>query len=259
MFKIQEMDTKDVQIFNSQFGEVRIVGDNENPMFCLADVCKAIGINNARMVRQRLDEDDVSQTDTIDNLGRTQSVIFVTESGLYDVILRSDSPNAKPFKKWVTSEVLPAIRKSGGYVAARVDDTPELIMARALQVAQQTIDRHAQQLALAETTIKEQAPKVDYYDHVLQSESLIATNVIAKELGTSAVTLNRKLHEMGVIYNSAGTWVLYQKYQHRGYTGTKTHYYYDSNGNERTTVLTYWTEAGKQFIHSILSQKGGAV
>ena len=105
-----------IEIFkNESFGEVRVAGTSEEPLFCLADVCKAIGIANAGNVRSRLDEDDVRLTDTVDSLGRVQQVTYVTESGLYDVIIRSDSERAKPFRKWVTSVVLPSIRKTGGY------------------------------------------------------------------------------------------------------------------------------------------------
>lgn len=108
---------------NASFGEIRVAGTSENPLFCLADVCKAIGIANARDVRNRLDEDDVVLTDTIDSMGRTQQANFVTEAGLYDVIIRSDSEKAKPFRKWVTSEVLPSIRKTGSYSASNAQPT----------------------------------------------------------------------------------------------------------------------------------------
>jgi phage antirepressor YoqD-like protein len=118
--------------------------------------------------------------------------------------------------------------------------------------------RQAEQLELQQKQLKEAAPKVEYHDEVLQSVSLIATNVIAKELGMSAVTLNRKLHEKGVIYNSAGSWVLYHKYQERGYTGTKTHHYTDNHGVERTSVQTYWTEKGRKFIHEVIRTQKSA-
>ena len=100
---------------NPQFGEIRTAGTPDEPLFCLADVCQSIGISNARNVKSRIDEEDVRQVDTLTN-GGIQSITYVTESGLYDVILRSDSPNAKPFRKWVTSEVLPSIRKHGAYL-----------------------------------------------------------------------------------------------------------------------------------------------
>lgn len=110
-----------VQVFsNSQFGEIRtITSENREPLFCLNDLCKALGIKNSRDVKSRLDADDVVLADATDNLGRRQQTTFVTESGMYDVILRSDAPTAKPFRKWVTSEVLPSIRKSGSYVSPR--------------------------------------------------------------------------------------------------------------------------------------------
>ncbi len=102
----------ELQIFsNEEFGEVRTVLLNDEPMFCLADVCKALEISNPSKVAQRLDEDERTKLE----LGRAGETNFITESGLYAVILRSDKPNAKKFRKWVTSEVLPSIRKTGSY------------------------------------------------------------------------------------------------------------------------------------------------
>lgn len=120
----KKSNASSLKIFeNASFGEIRVAGTSENPLFCLADVCKAIGIANARDVRNRLDEDDVVLTDTIDSMGRTQQANFVTEAGLYDVIIRSDSEKAKPFRKWVTSEVLPSIRKTGSYSVSNAQPT----------------------------------------------------------------------------------------------------------------------------------------
>lgn len=102
----------DLQIFNNEeFGEVRTAVVNDEPMFCLIDICKALEIKNATDVAKRLDEDERTKL----NLGRQGETNFITESGLYAVILRSDKPNAKKFRKWVTSEVLPTIRKTGSY------------------------------------------------------------------------------------------------------------------------------------------------
>lgn len=101
---------------NPQFGQIRTTGTSDAPLFCLSDICAAVGIANSRNVKARLDQDDVHLVDTIDSLGRNQQVTFITESGFYDTILRSDSPKAKPFRKWVTSEVLPSIRRNGAYM-----------------------------------------------------------------------------------------------------------------------------------------------
>lgn len=135
-----------IQIFNSpQFGEVRTTGTSDNPLFCLSDLCRCLGLS-AKGVNQRLGDEVISNYPIIDNLGRTQQALFVNEDGLYDVILDSRKPQAKAFRKWITSEVLPAIRKTGGYIVSNPEESPEDIMARALIVAQQTIERHKQQL-----------------------------------------------------------------------------------------------------------------
>lgn len=130
-----------IQIFkNPEFGEVRTAGTPENPLFCLMDICKALGLTQGH-VRERLDDGVVSTEPISDSLRREQLANFVNEDGLYDVILDSRKPEAKKFRKWVTSEVLPSIRKSGGYIASSPNDTPEDILARAVLVAQESIER----------------------------------------------------------------------------------------------------------------------
>lgn len=134
--------------------EVRVVGTPEQPLFVLADVCDVLEIGNSRDVRRRL-EDDVVTIDTIvDKLGRKQKVTVIDEDGLYDVILDSRKPQAKRFRKWVTGEVLPSIRKNGGYMIARQDESPEEIMARGLRIAQTTIERLRHENETATTHIQ---------------------------------------------------------------------------------------------------------
>lgn len=110
---------------NPQFGQIRTSGDIYNPLFCLIDICSALGIINSRNVKSRLDKEDVHLVDTPTE-GGCQQLNYITESGLYDTILRSDSPKAKPFRKWITSEVLPSIRRNGAYMT---DATIESIIA----------------------------------------------------------------------------------------------------------------------------------
>ena len=107
----------DLQIFNYGSNEVRTVMIDGEPWFVLRDVCQVLGISHVKDTADRLDPDEVGQTEVIDSLGRKQTVTIINESGLYAVILRSDKPEAKPFRKWVTAEVLPRIRKEGGYIA----------------------------------------------------------------------------------------------------------------------------------------------
>lgn len=131
---------------------MRTLNLNGEPWFVLRDVCEVLGLGNSRMVADRLDEDEkgVSQIDT---LGGVQNATIISESGLYNVILRSDKPEAKPFRKWVTAVVLPSIRKNGGYIAGQEELSPQELMAKALLVAQKTLtDRDAR---IKELGIKE--------------------------------------------------------------------------------------------------------
>ena len=247
-----------IQIFkNSQFGEIRTAGSAEAPMFCLADVCRALGLS-AKGVNQRLSEEVISNY-PLQTAGGTQQALFVNEDGLYDVILDSRKPEAKQFRKWVTSEVLPTIRKTGGYLATTQEDTPELIMARALQVAQRTIDSHKQQLQIAQGTIEAQqeelkaiAPLADYTREVLQSTSTFTATQIAKDLGMSAVTLNAKLRKLGIQFYQSGQWFLTAKYQGKGYTDMRIAKYVDSRTDEvKTSQSLVWTERGRLFINTL--------
>src|SRR4051794_4279373 len=114
------------------------------------------------------------------------------------------------------------------------------------------------QIALYEESVMEQARKLDYHDAVLQSRTLITTNVIAKELGMSAIALNKLLNAKKVIYKSDDHWVLYADYAGKGYTGTKTAVFLDSSGNYQSNIHTYWTEKGREFIHSLLKEENWA-
>ena len=143
---------QDIQVFsNIQFGEIRtVLADDGEPRFCLTDVCRVLGLK-ASDVARRLHDDMVSNHPISDSLGRTQQANFVNEDGLYDAIFDSRKKEARAFRKWVTSEVLPSIRKTGGYIATKADDTPEEIMARALMVAQSTLENQKKFNAVKET------------------------------------------------------------------------------------------------------------
>lgn len=172
-----------IQVFNYQSHEVRTVEQDGEPWFVLKDVCKVLGLTTPARVAERLDSDEVSLTHLIDSMGRQQETTVINESGLYNVILRSDKPEAKPFRKWVTSEVLPSIRKSGGYIAGQDQLTPEELMAKALQVANKTLaEREARISALTvQNTIM--APKAEYFDELVDRNTLTSFRDTAKELG----------------------------------------------------------------------------
>lgn len=171
-----------LQIFkNSEFGEVRTVTVNDEPMFCLIDICKALEMSNPTMVAQRLDEDERTKLD----LGRQGETNFITESGLYAVILRSDKPNARKFRKWVTSEVLPSIRKNGGYIAGQENMTDDELMAKALMVAQNKIAERDKQ-------IERMKPKEIFADAVSASETSILVGDLAKLISQNGYKIGQK-------------------------------------------------------------------
>lgn len=166
----------DLQIFNYNGNKVRTIQKDGEPWWVLKDVCNVLDISQAVRVAERLDEDEVSQTHIADSLGRRQETYIVNESGLYNVILRSDKPEAKPFRKWVTSEVLPSIRKNGGYIANQENLTPEQIVANALIVAQNIISQKDKQ-------IEQMKPKAEFFDAVADSRTAISMNEVSKVLG----------------------------------------------------------------------------
>ena len=168
-------NVNELQIFNNpEFGSVRTITKDNEPMFCLADVCKALDITNAGNVKQRLSEKGIHNADT-PTKGGMQNMVFINESNLYKVIFHSRKPSAERFTDWVTDEVIPSIRKNGGYIANQEQMTPEQIVANALIVAQNIISQKDRQ-------IEEMKPKVDFFDAVADSKTAISMNEVAKVL-----------------------------------------------------------------------------
>lgn len=183
-----------IKIFeNSEFGEIRTVTVDNEPMFCLVDVCNALDISNSRVVSTRLDDDERRKLD----LPRQGETWFINESGLYAVILRSDKPNAKKFRKWVTSEVLPSIRKNGGYIAGQESLSDDELLAKALMVAQNKIAEKDRQ-------IERMKPKEIFADAVSASETSILVGELAKLIKQNGVDIGQnrlfqKLRDMGYL------------------------------------------------------------
>ena len=174
----------DIQIFNYNDREVRTVQKDGGPWFVLKDVCEVLGLGSPHKVADRLEPDEKGRNQ-IPTLGGNQETWVINESGLYAVILRSDKPEAKPFRKWVTSEVLPSIRKNGGYIAGQESMTPAELMASALLMAQKTLaEREAR---IADLTVQNQImqPKAEYFDELCDRETLTGIYETAKELGVA--------------------------------------------------------------------------
>ena len=235
-----------IRIFkNKEFGAIRTMKDERGePLFCLRDVCEVLELRTQKVV-QRLEDDVLSKYPIVDSLGRTQQATFVNEDGLYDTILESRKPHAKKFRKWVTSEVLPSIRKQGGYMVVRPDESDEAIMARALQIAHATLTRRDEEIARLK-------PKADYADQVLDSVSCLTTTQVAKGMGMTAMELNRILCEKGIQYGQSGQYLLYASYARQGLAQNRTRTFLDLFGTVHTTSQLVWTEKGKEFIHKLL-------
>lgn len=260
--------TNDIQVFsNSQFGEIRtVLADDGEPRFCLTDLCAALALNPNK-VSQRLKDDLLSKYPISDNLGRTQQANFVNEDGLYDTIFESRKKEARAFRKWVTSEVLPSIRKTGGYIATKVDDTPEEIMARALMVAQSTLENQKKRLAEQDMTIERQehriqeqtkqieaaAPKVNYYDETLMSIDTMTMTQAANSIGMTVHTLTNKLRNAGLIFRQSGQWMLKAPYCKWGLHKTRTSTFTHSNGTIGTSMYMVWTQKGLRLINEMLT------
>lgn len=238
----------EVQLFNFENHEVRSLLINSEPWFVGKDVAEVLGYAKPlNAIAQHVDKDDSLKQGLTDSLGRQQKNILINESGLYSLILSSKLPSAKKFKRWVTSEVLPALRKTGQYKVKELSG--QELMAKALIEAQSV-------LAAKDKQIEEMKPKASYYDVILNCKGLLATSVIAKDYGWSAIRLNEYLHKKGIQFKQGKTWLLYQKYATEGYASTKTHEHLGNDGKNHANVHTYWTQKGRRFIYDLLKNDG---
>lgn len=243
---------------NAEFGSVRSMVLDGVPWFVGKDVAEILGYSNTRdAINKHVDEEDkgVAKCDT---LGGMQELTIVNESGLYSLILRSQLPTARRFKRWVTSEVLPAIRKHGMYATDYLIANPDLAIAAftALKEEREENKKLNEALAIKQQQIAEMAPKATYYDIVLRCKDAVNISVIAKDYGMSAIRMNELLHELGVQFKQNDIWLLYQEHAPNGYTRTNTHIYEGRSGEKRTKVHTKWTQKGRLFIYDLLKSHG---
>ena len=241
----------ELQIFNSEeFGEVRTVVLNSEPMFCLVDVCKALDIKNATDVAKRLDDDERTRL----NLGRQGETNFVTESGLYAVILRSDKPNAKKFRKWITGEVLPSIRKNGGYIAGQETLSDEELLSKALMVAQRKIDEKNNIIAMQDSRIQGMIPKEIFADAVSASHTSILVGDLAKLICQNGVQIGQKrlfewLRENNFLIKSGASRNMpKQRYVEQGLFEVKESNIQNPDGSVRITKTTKVTGKGQVYF-----------
>lgn len=241
-----------LQLFdNPEFGKVRVIIIDGELWFVANDVASALGFGNPRQaLKSHVDDEDKGVHD-MDTPGGYQSVTVINESGLYSLILRSNLDSAKRFKHWITSEVIPSIRKTGLYVNPNAPIDPEFLR----RIADE-IESHRRKIAVLKTQVAELQPKAAYYDLILQCPDLVSTSQIAKDYGMSAKAFNTLLHRLGVQFNQGGVWLLYQKFARLGWTSTKTHVFTDKYGHERCRVHTYRTQRGRLGLYELLKRNG---
>ena len=242
------MQQKIQKFRNEQFGEIRTMVDEKGePWFVGTDVAKMLGYNQSdKAILRHTDEDDRMKCTVTDNLGRGQSTFVINESGLYSLVLASKLPQAKAFKRWVTAEVLPQIRKTGGYIPLKDQEGRELtdleIMCRAMMIMKKSIEQKEQLIA-------DLQPKADYVDEVLDSVDCLTMTQVAKGLGMTVHDLTARLLQDGIIYEQSGQYMLYAPYARRGLATCRTHTHRDLFGTVHTHTYLVWTEKGKKFIN----------
>ena len=250
----------EVKIFeNAEFGSVRIVTIDGEPWLVGKDVAEFLGYSNPqKALRDHVDSDDrtVNKSFTVNGT----AVILINESGL---IMSSKLPTAKKFKRWVTSEVLPSIRKHGAYMndetLKKALTSPDFLirLAMELKAEKEKAGRLETEVKIRDQLIGELKPKADYTDTILDSKSLISVTQIAKDYGYSGQAFNQLLHNLKVQYWRDGQWLLYAKYHHKGYTHSQTYNIVKPGGKEvLTEMLTKWTQKGRLFLYDLLKEQG---
>lgn len=245
----------EIQAFNFNDSEVRTILIEGTPYFIGKDITEILGYSNAsKALIDHVDDEDKLNNETLSSVGQ-RGAWLVNESGLYSLILKSKLPTAKKFKRWVTSEVLPTIRKHGTYMTdERIEEAlldPDTIIKIATQLKEEKTGR-----LIAEQQVKELQPKVAYYDQVLANKSLVTVTQISKDYGLSGQALNALLHKLGVQYKQGKTWLLYAKHQAKGWTQSETIMVDKTDGTQKAVLNTKWTQKGRLGLYELLKTNG---
>lgn len=264
----------DIKIYaNDEFGKVRVITIDGEPYFVGKDVAEILGYSNAsKAVMNHVDEEDkqfrmlpVSDSQN----GNLVKTALINESGLYSLILLSKLPTAKTFKRWVTSEILPSVRKHGAYATS---DTIDKIISdpdfgiKLLKSLKEEKQKN-KELSIKNETLKvenetqaqmiaELNPKATYYDEVLKCTNAVPITIIAKDYGFSGKQMNDFLRDHKIQYKIRNTWLLYKEYQDKGFTKSETYWYQDNDGNNYSSISTKWTQKGRLFIYDLMKKDG---
>ena len=235
------------QIFkNAEFGQIRTCMVDGETYFVGKDVASALGyVNPTKAVSVHVDEEDRSMSEMDTHQRGSQMTIIINESGLYSLILSSKLESAKRFKRWVTSEVLPAIRQNGRYE----------LQQQVFEVEQQNRALESRNALLEEITVQ-QKPLTDYARNILSSTQTVTITQIAQDYGFSAVRFNELLMRLRIQHKVGGQWILYAPYLNRGYVQSFSSYFVKPDGEVQVKLHTRWTQGGRLFLYGELKKAG---
>ena len=255
---------QELMIFsNPEFGEIRTVEVNGEPWLVGKDVATALGYKDTvNALKSHVDEEDKIGGWQITTSSGNQAMTVINESGLYSLVLSSKLPGAKRFKRWVTADVLPSIRKHGAYMTPdtieKILDDPDTIIHLATALKEERQKRKALEAENEQQRqmIADFEPIKRYVDTILESPGAMATSQIAADYDMSARQLNKILHEEGVQHCVNGQWLLYRRHMGQGYTKSKTFTFDRSDGRQDAKTQTYWTQKGRLWLNEILNRRG---
>lgn len=241
----------ELKIFqNPQFGEIRTITENGVTLFCGKDVAAALGYSDPKKAIARHCKGGTKRP--LPTKGGEQEAVFIPEGDIYRLAARSELPGADAFERWIFDEVLPSIRKTGGYALPK--DYPAALRALADSEEQRLLlaaENEAQRQEIADFQ-----PLRQYLDTILSSPGPLAITQIAADYGLSAKRLNHILHEEGIQHCVNGQWILYRKHMGKGYTKSATIAITHGDGSPDAKVHTYWTQKGRIFLHQVLTKRG---
>ena len=241
----------ELQLFNFENNQVRTLLINDEPWFVGKDVAQILGYSNPRdALSKHVDEEDKNSVAIRDGNKGNPNQTVINESGVYALVFGSKLPSAKRFKHWVTSEVLPTLRKTGGYTMPKT----YLEALKAFTAEVEKNEMLSLENKIQTQQINELKPKADYTDRILKTTDLMTITQIAKDYGMSAKQFNALLHDYKVQFKQNGQWLLYSQYQSKGYTSSETVEFYRSDGTVGVRLNTKWTQKGRLFLYGLLKK-----